>query len=240
MAVRAVIGHGHHVLRRRSAGIFVCPGVAMSIPDRPLIGHDPVIRSVIWSGAVRASTLLAGCSARSRGLVVRAPVQNWLSGGSTMTGEPGAKRASRPSTDERAEGQGVLDLDARERDYLLAWVGQNLTLVRRSASGERPQYWVLGTVLVVGLVAHVGGFLLKASTTTEPLSLVGDLIYTFGWALWTGAVVVVFVQIWPEAKRRQFKQALDAYEAAMGNQAPAGSGQVPDPAGATSQHAGPK
>ena len=52
MAVRAVIGHGHHVLRRRSAGIFVCPGVAMSIPDRPLIGHDPVIRSVIWSGAV--------------------------------------------------------------------------------------------------------------------------------------------------------------------------------------------
>ena len=62
--------------------------------------------------------------------------------------------------------------------------------------------------------------------------MVGDLIYTFGWALWTGAVVVVFVQIWPEAKRRQFKQALDAYEAAMGNQARAGSGQAPDPSGA--------
>jgi hypothetical protein len=40
------------VLRLRSAGILVCPGVAVSIPDRPLIGHDPVIRSVIWSGAV--------------------------------------------------------------------------------------------------------------------------------------------------------------------------------------------
>ena len=55
--------------------------------------------------------------------------------------------------------------------------------------------------------------------------------YTFGWALWTGAVVVVFVQIWPEAKRRQFKQALDAYEAAAGRQARAGSGQAPDAAG---------
>ena len=60
----------------------------------------------------------------------------------------------------------------------------------------------------------------------------GDLIYTFGWALWTGAVVVVFVQIWPEVKRRQFKQALDAYEAAMGDQARVGSGQAADAAGA--------
>jgi hypothetical protein len=45
--------------------------------------------------------------------------------------------------------------------------------------------------------------------------LIGDLIYTLGWALWTGVVIVVFVQIWPEIKRRQFKQALDAYEATV-------------------------
>ena len=149
-----------------------------------------------------------------------------------MTGEPGAKATPGPSAGKPGQGQDVLGLGERERDYLLAWVGENLTLARRSASGQRPMYWVLGTVLVVGLAFHIGGFLLKASTTTEPLSLVGDLIYTFGWALWTGAVVVVFVQIWPEAKRRQFEQALDAYEAAMGNQARAGSGQAPDPAGA--------
>ena len=148
-----------------------------------------------------------------------------------MTGEPGAKGAPHLSADGRAQGQDVLGLGERERDYLLAWVGEHLTLVRRSASGQRPMYWVLGTVLVVGLAFHVAGFLLKTWVTTEPLLVVGDLIYTFGWALWTGAVVVVFVQIWPEAKRRQFKQALDAYEAAMGNQARAGSGQAPDPAG---------
>jgi hypothetical protein len=145
-----------------------------------------------------------------------------------MSGEPGAKAATRPSTDERGHEQDALGLGERERDYLVAWVGENLTSVRRSASGQRPMYWILGTVLVVGLAFHVGGFLLKTSTTTEPLSLVGDLIYTFGWALWTGAVVVVFVQIWPEAKRRQFKQALDAYEAAVGDRARAESGQATD------------
>ena len=42
-------------------------------------------------------------------------------------------------------------------------------------------------------------------------------------------MVVVFVQIWPEAKKRQYKQALDAYEAALGDQPRAGSGQAPDP-----------
>jgi hypothetical protein len=35
-----------------------------------------------------------------------------------------------------------------------------------------------------------------------------------GWALWTGIVAVVFVQILPEAKERRIRWALDAYEAA--------------------------
>jgi zinc transporter ZupT len=69
--------------------------------------------------------------------------------------------------------------------------------------------------LVIGLAAHAGGYLLKSSATTEPLGLVADLLYALGYALWTGVVVVVvFVQVFPEAKRRQFKQVLDAYEAA--------------------------
>ena len=42
---------------------------------------------------------------------------------------------------------------------------------------------------------------------------------TFGWALWTGVVVVVFLQIIPEIKRRQYKAALDAYEATLREQA---------------------
>ena len=37
-------------------------------------------------------------------------------------------------------------------------------------------------------------------------------------------------QIWPEVKRRQYKQALDAYEAAVGRQARVGRGQAADAA----------
>lgn len=133
-----------------------------------------------------------------------------------MTGEPGAKWGPRPFADERVQGQDVFGPGERERDAMLAWVGENLTLVRRSVSGQRVVYWSLGFGFVVGLAAHVGGFLLKSSVTTEPLSLMADLLYALGWSLWTGAVVVVFVQLYPEIKKRQYKQALDAYEAAVG------------------------
>jgi hypothetical protein len=33
---------------------------------------------------------------------------------------------------------------------------------------------------VIGLAAHVGGFLLKTSVTTEPWLLVADLLYALG------------------------------------------------------------
>jgi len=49
--------------------------------------------------------------------------------------------------------------------------------------------------------------------------------------LWTGVVVVFFVQIWPEAKRRQLKRWLDGYEAALREQARAGG----DPASGDDQ-----
>ena len=149
-----------------------------------------------------------------------------------MTGEPGAKGAPRPSTDKRAQGQDVFGLGERDRDALLAYVGEHLTLVRRTASGERPLYWILGIGFVLGLAAHAGGFLLKTSATAEPLALVAELLYALGWALWTSVIVAMSVQIWPEAKRRQYKQALDAYEAAAGRQARAGGDQAPDPASA--------
>jgi hypothetical protein len=103
---------------------------------------------------------------------------------------------------------------------------EHLPEFRRVASGQRPLYWILGIGFVVGLAAHVGGFLLKTSTTTEPLLLVAELLYSLGFALWTSVVVVVFVQIWPEAKRRQLKRWLDAYEAAQREQARAGGDQA--------------
>lgn len=141
-----------------------------------------------------------------------------------MSGGPGAKDAPyTPSEDERAREQALFGLGEEERREVLAWVGENLPYVRRTAVGQRPLYWILGIGSAVGLAAYVGGFLLKWSPTSEPLGLVADLLYTFGWALWTGVVVVLFLQILPEAKRRQFKLALEAYEAALREEAGAGS-----------------
>jgi hypothetical protein len=107
-----------------------------------------------------------------------------------------------------------------------AWMDEHLLEFRQQASGQRPLYWILGIGFVVGLAAQIGGFLLKTSVTTEPLLLVADLLYALGWALWTSVVVVFFVQIWPEAKRRQLKRWLDAYEATLREQARAGGGQA--------------
>ena len=144
-----------------------------------------------------------------------------------MSGGPRAKDAPHTlSEDERAREQALFGLGEEERREVLAWVGENLPYVRRTAVGQRPVYWILGMGLAVGLATYVGGYLIKSSTTTEPLGLVGDLLYTFGWALWTGVVVVVFLQIIPEAKRRQFKWALDAYEAALREEAEAGSDEA--------------
>ena len=144
-----------------------------------------------------------------------------------MTEGPGPKDAPPPSTDaERAQGQDLFGQGEREREAILAWVGENLTQVQRSVYDQRLLHQSLWIGLVVGLAAHVGGYVLRSSVTTEPLELVADLLYALGYALWTGVVVVVFVQIFPEAKRRQFKQVLDAYEAAQRAEARAGSDQA--------------
>ena len=136
-----------------------------------------------------------------------------------MSGERGAKGTPHPFTDE--------ELDPRLSDpHALAWLEEHLPEYRQQASGQRPLYWILGIGFVVGLAAQSVGFLLKTSVTTEPLLLVADLLYALGWSLWTGVVVVFFVQIWPEAKRRQLKRWLDAYEARQREHARAGDGQA--------------
>jgi hypothetical protein len=125
-----------------------------------------------------------------------------------MTGGSGAKDAPHTlSEEEHAPGEDVLSgLGELERRELLTWVGEHLPEVRRTAVGQRPVYWILGIGFVVGLAAYVGGYALRSSVTTEPLGFMGDLLYTLGWALWTGVVVVIFLQVLPEAKRRQYKQ----------------------------------
>jgi hypothetical protein len=127
----------------------------------------------------------------------------------TMTRDGGAEGAPYPFSDEE-----------------LAWMQEHLTQLRHSVSGQRIVLESLGIGFVLGLAAYVGGYALKASATTEPFKLMGDLLYALGWALWTGVVVALFVEIIPRAKQRQIKRALDAYEAALREKARSGSAQT--------------
>jgi hypothetical protein len=137
-----------------------------------------------------------------------------------MTGEPGAEGTP-------AE-QDLFGLEGDEKEAALDWMGEHITEVRESASGQRFFYWILGLAFVLGLAAHAGGFLLKSSFTTEPGALLADLLYALGWAMWTGVVVVMFVEILPEVKRRQYQRFLEAYEAATGRRGRPGRGEHPN------------
>ena len=95
----------------------------------------------------------------------------------------------------------------------MAWMEEHLPELRQDVSGQRLLYQSLVVSVVFGLAAHVGGYLLQASVPSGLLGLLADLLHALGWSLWTGAVVAVFIQIAPEVKRRQIKQAVETYEA---------------------------
>lgn len=111
-------------------------------------------------------------------------------------------------------------------DEELAWMREHLSQLRQSVSGQRIVLQSLGIGFVLGLAAYVGGYALKAWATTEPFRLVADLLYALGWALWTGVVVALFVEVIPRVKQRQIKQALDTYEAALHEKPRSGSAQT--------------
>jgi hypothetical protein len=132
-----------------------------------------------------------------------------------MTEHSEPKGAPRAGDDEEgAPGNDwVSHLGESERRAVLTWVGENLPEVRRYAYGKRFLYRTLAVGFVLGLAAYAGGYALRSSVATGLPGFVGDLLYTLGWALWTGVIVVLFLQVIPEVKQRQYKQALDAYEA---------------------------
>lgn len=134
-----------------------------------------------------------------------------------------------------SEGQRAKGVPHTFTDEEMAWIGGHMTELRRSVSDQRFLYTSLAIGFVVGLAAHIGGYLLRTSATTEPFGLVADLLYALGWALWTSVVVVVFVQIVPEWKRRQIKRFLDDYAAVQRDKARAGSDQASGDDGAPTE-----
>ena len=103
-------------------------------------------------------------------------------------------------------------------EFTMKWMEEHVAELRQSVTGQRILYESLVIGFVVGLIAHAGGYFILEATPTGLLGLLADLLHALGWSLWTGVVVAVFVKIMPEAKRRQIKQALDAYEAVRRDQ----------------------
>jgi len=97
-------------------------------------------------------------------------------------------------------------------EWVMEWMEEHLTELKEYVSGQRLLYQSLVIGSVVGLAAHIGGYFLRSSLPNGFLGLLADLLYALGWSLWTGVVVAVFTQVIPEAKRRQIKQSLKAYE----------------------------
>ena len=117
--------------------------------------------------------------------------------------------------------------------YARTWFEEHRSQLRQNAYGQQFLYSALAATFAVGLALYMAGYLLKTTVTTEPLGLLSDMVYTFGFALWTAAVIIVLLEVIPEVKRRQIRRALEAYEATRGNDGSAGSptrqGQSEDP-----------
>ena len=112
------------------------------------------------------------------------------------------------------ESQHLKDVPPEFRDERVqAWMEEHLPDLQRSVTGQRILYTSLAVTFVVGLAAHVSGYFLLSSALGEPFGLFADLLHALGWSLWTGVVVVIFLQVLPEAKRRQISAAVEAYEA---------------------------
>jgi hypothetical protein len=125
-----------------------------------------------------------------------------------------AQEVDSMTTEPGTDGAPQLDPSLRDPEAQ-KWVSEHMADLRRSVSERRIRNQTLWLVLATGLIAYVAGYLLKVSVTSEPWGLLADLIYTLGYVLWTGVVVVVVIEIIPRAKERQITRALASYEAVM-------------------------
>ena len=97
-------------------------------------------------------------------------------------------------------------------DWMVGWMDEHLPELKQAVSGRHLVYQSLIAGFVIGIAAHVGGYVLLLSAPGGFLGLLADLLHALGWSLWTGVVVVLFTEIFPQVKRQQVKQYVDAYE----------------------------
>ena len=95
----------------------------------------------------------------------------------------------------------------------VAAIGPYAAELKQWLTGERLLRRFLFLGFGLGLAAYVGGYVLRAFITTEPFRFLADVLYGLGLSLWTGIVVVWFVQVFPQSTRRDLERMLNAYDA---------------------------
>jgi hypothetical protein len=101
----------------------------------------------------------------------------------------------------------------------LAAIGDHVADLKPWLTGERIFRRFLTMGFGLGLAAHIGGYVLRGSITAEPFQLLADLLYGLGVSMWTGIVVVFFVQVFPQSTRRDLERLIDAYDASKRDRA---------------------
>jgi putative copper export protein len=112
-----------------------------------------------------------------------------------MTARPPDPEPRRPPTDED-----------------IAWVASHLPEMRRRVAGNEILFWWIGITVVLGLIANIAGFLWASTATGTADQLTADLLRSLGTALWTGAVLVLLIQVVPNLQRRAAIRELRKYE----------------------------
>lgn len=97
----------------------------------------------------------------------------------------------------------------------LDYFALHLDELRRAVEGRTILYWWLLLGFLLGLIAHLAGYFIGAATSNTVVTLLADLLRSLGTALWTGCVLILFVQVWPDVQQRGARRRIALYEKAL-------------------------
>jgi hypothetical protein len=106
--------------------------------------------------------------------------------------------------------------------YELDYARRHLDYLRRVADPEDQSilYWIMGIVLVIGLVVYVAADQITTGAITLPAGwrpdFVGDFLYNFGIALWTSVLVVFLLEVAVDLQKKANVRYLRKMEQALG------------------------
>jgi hypothetical protein len=101
-------------------------------------------------------------------------------------------------------------------DAELDYVAARLDELRRAVEGRTILYTWLLLAFLLGLIAHLAGYFIGTGASNTVVTLLAELLRSLGTALWTGCVLILFVQVWPDVQQRGARRKLALYEKALG------------------------